>query len=216
MQQSALKAWPIIGVGASGGINMLTTYVIGKRAEAYFGLGPDKMDEWDEGLRALIGVDERKLASWLGETTRSSWDALSDGASSAGSAVVGAGQWVGGGIFAVGSGVAGGMYRAASATAGAGQRLVGLFRRDPSTGSGQADSPDEEPSDEPIKGVVAVLAPDNVTEEDVAETVRMAEETVQAAEAGEARGIFRIFNFWRKDEDEEGADLPEPRQVGGV
>ena len=43
--------------------HMVTTYAIGKRANAYFGLGPDAIDDPEARLLALPGVDERKLAA---------------------------------------------------------------------------------------------------------------------------------------------------------
>ncbi|NJL34321.1 MAG: hypothetical protein HC893_11220 [Chloroflexaceae bacterium] len=48
--------------------NVLATYIIGKRAQAYFGLGPEAMGDWGESLRAIVGVDERKIAGWVSET----------------------------------------------------------------------------------------------------------------------------------------------------
>lgn len=66
-------ALPFIGIAASAGTNMITTYIIGQRAQAYFNLGPEAMGDWGESIRAVTGVDERKLATWLSETTEQSW-----------------------------------------------------------------------------------------------------------------------------------------------
>lgn len=64
----AIKALPVVGMATSAGVNVVGTYLVGHRALAYFQLGPEAMADWHESLRALSGVDERKLASWLGET----------------------------------------------------------------------------------------------------------------------------------------------------
>lgn len=64
----AIRALPIAGMATSAGVNVVATYLVGHRALAYFQLGPEAITDWQESLRALSGVDERKLASWLGET----------------------------------------------------------------------------------------------------------------------------------------------------
>lgn len=66
VQKSLSKAIPFIGIAAAASANMLTTYVIGKRAHAYFSLGPDAVGDWAESVRAMTGVDERKITGWLG------------------------------------------------------------------------------------------------------------------------------------------------------
>lgn len=63
------KAIPVAGVAASAAANVLSTYLIGTRADAYFSQGPDAVGTWKESLRTLVGVDERKLAAWLADTT---------------------------------------------------------------------------------------------------------------------------------------------------
>ena len=127
-ERSIVKAIPFIGIAASGGTNIVSTYYIGKRAQAYFGLGPEAMDDWAESARALSGIDERKLVNWLTETTVNSWQSIQygvnrtkDGVVVAGkttgkvivlgtskvtSSVVDAGKWVGNGITAVSGSVA--------------------------------------------------------------------------------------------------------------
>lgn len=68
------KALPVVGVAASAGVNAITTYVVGQRARAYFSRGPDAVGDWADSLRALTGVDERRIARWLagrGATARS-------------------------------------------------------------------------------------------------------------------------------------------------
>jgi uncharacterized protein (DUF697 family) len=62
-----VKAIPFFGIAISAGANILTTYAIGKRANAYFALGPDAVGDWDSTFRAITGVDERKLVGWLSD-----------------------------------------------------------------------------------------------------------------------------------------------------
>jgi hypothetical protein len=62
-----VKAIPFFGIAISAGANILTTYAIGKRANAYFALGPDAVGDWDSTFRAVTGVDERKLVGWLSD-----------------------------------------------------------------------------------------------------------------------------------------------------
>lgn len=44
-RKSVTRAIPVIGVAASGGSNMLTTYIIGQRADAYFSRGPEAVGD---------------------------------------------------------------------------------------------------------------------------------------------------------------------------
>lgn len=87
-QKSVTKAIPVLGVAASAGTNMLSTYVIGRRAQAYFDLGPEAVGDWAESVRAISGMDERKLISWLAETTEHSWSLVRDRAHSAAGATI--------------------------------------------------------------------------------------------------------------------------------
>ena len=68
--RSLLKAIPVFGVVASAAVNVLLTTVIGRRAHAYFELGPEAVGDWGESVRALAGVDERRLVAWSGEALR--------------------------------------------------------------------------------------------------------------------------------------------------
>ncbi len=98
LAKTVLKALPVIGVAASAGTNVLSTYIIGQRADAYFRLGPDAVGSWADSLRAVTGVDERRLVSWLSDGSRSAGRAIAAGAGkaqSAGTAVLSAGQQVG-------------------------------------------------------------------------------------------------------------------------
>lgn len=76
-QKSLAGALPYVGIAASAGSNMITTYIIGQRARAYFNLGPEAVGDWGESIRAITGVDERTLATWLSETTEQSWKLIS-------------------------------------------------------------------------------------------------------------------------------------------
>ena len=65
--RAIVKAIPFVGIGVSAGANMVMTYVVGRRADAYFQLGEDQVGDWNASLRALTGMDERKLLGWLSE-----------------------------------------------------------------------------------------------------------------------------------------------------
>lgn len=116
-QKSVTKAIPVIGVCASAGTNILTTYVIGRRAQAYFSLGPEVVGDWGESVRAVTGVDERKITNWLAETTERSWGLVSDSAGGAAGAVIVAGK-------SAGEVVVGGAGKAGQAVAGVGKGLA--------------------------------------------------------------------------------------------
>jgi hypothetical protein len=73
-------ALPVIGVAASAGTNALSTYIIGQRAHAYFSRDTAAPGDWRDSLRAIAGVDERKLGTWLVDTRQRSWDTASSGA----------------------------------------------------------------------------------------------------------------------------------------
>lgn len=93
--KSVTKAIPILGVAASAGVNILSTYLIGQRAKAYFGLGPEAMGDWAETTRALTGVDTRPLTAWLVETTENSWKLVSQQMRSAKGVMLTAGKSLG-------------------------------------------------------------------------------------------------------------------------
>jgi len=65
--RAIVKAIPFVGIGVSAGANMIMTYLVGRRADAYFRLGEEHVGDWNESVRALTGIDERKLAGWLGD-----------------------------------------------------------------------------------------------------------------------------------------------------
>jgi hypothetical protein len=79
-EKSILKAIPVAGMIASAGTNVLSTYIIGQRADAYFRLGPEAVGTWADSLRAISGVDERKIGGWLAENSRIAGSAIATGA----------------------------------------------------------------------------------------------------------------------------------------
>ncbi len=95
VQKALAKAIPFIGITSSAGVNMLATYIIGKRAHAYFRLSPDEMGEWDESVRALTGMDERKLVDWLSEAVEYAWKLASGSFGNVAGVVISAGRFAG-------------------------------------------------------------------------------------------------------------------------
>jgi hypothetical protein len=59
------KAVPVAGILTSAGVNVVSTYLVGRRAQAYLRADPALADTWDDALRTLSGVDERELTRWL-------------------------------------------------------------------------------------------------------------------------------------------------------
>jgi uncharacterized protein (DUF697 family) len=132
-RKSVTKAIPVLGVAASAGANVLSTYIIGRRAQAYFSLGPEAMGDWGESVRAITGVDERKFSAWLIETTDRSWKLAGSSAQSAAAVVIVAGKSIGEVIVVgadkvgeaaagVGKGIARGAGTAAGAVVGVGKK----------------------------------------------------------------------------------------------
>ncbi len=58
-----VRAMPVIGMAASATTNAVMTYAIGKRAQAYFSLGPEAMHDWRASAGALTGINRELLAS---------------------------------------------------------------------------------------------------------------------------------------------------------
>ena len=77
-EKSIVKAIPVIGVVASAGTNVLSTYIIGQRADAYFRLGPEAMGSWADSLRTISGVDDRKIGRWVADNGKSAGSAITD------------------------------------------------------------------------------------------------------------------------------------------
>jgi len=82
--KSVMKVLPVIGVVASASTNVLSTYIIGQRADAYFRLGPDAVGSWSDSLRAITGVDERNVARLLADRGKTTGAAIAIGAGKAG------------------------------------------------------------------------------------------------------------------------------------
>ena len=64
-QRWLARAVPFAGIAAAAGVNAVSTYLIGARADALFSRGPESVGSWAESVRALSGLDERRLAAWL-------------------------------------------------------------------------------------------------------------------------------------------------------
>jgi hypothetical protein len=94
-RRSVAKAIPVIGVAASAGVNIVSTYIIGRRANAYFSLGEAEMNDWAENLRALTGVDERLISNWLSDAAWQSWGMISEGVKGIASTIRSAGNTTG-------------------------------------------------------------------------------------------------------------------------
>lgn len=122
IEKSFLKALPIVGVIASAGTNVLSSYVIGYRADAYFRLGPEHVGTWADSLRAISGVDERKLGRWLADSGKSAGRTAKSG-------VKFYKRWLAafwGAIFGFIGGVLGLIWRAILFIP---RKIMGLFRR---------------------------------------------------------------------------------------
>jgi len=86
--KAVARSLPLIGMGAAAGTNAATTYAIGRRAIGYFALGPDRMEDWGEALRAVSGVDERALVGWMSEAAEGTRALVGDGVRGAGNQVI--------------------------------------------------------------------------------------------------------------------------------
>jgi hypothetical protein len=116
-EKSILKALPVVGVIASAGTNALSTYIIGKRADAYFRLGPEAVGSWSDSLRAVTGLDERELGSWLAESGKATGSAIVSGVGMVSQAGKAAGEAVAGGASKM-AGVVGPALSSGAARAG--------------------------------------------------------------------------------------------------
>ena len=59
------KGVPFLGAATSAMANSATTTLIGRRADAYLRLPPDRTDEAEERLQVLTGIDPRRATAWL-------------------------------------------------------------------------------------------------------------------------------------------------------
>lgn len=94
-RRALAKSIPVLGIAASAGVNTVSTYLIGRRAQAYFSQDPALLAAWDDQVRALTGIDERQLAGWLAESAERSWRLASARMRRVTDAVIVAGQSAG-------------------------------------------------------------------------------------------------------------------------
>ena len=104
-----VKSLPIIGLIISAGTNVLTTYIVGQRADVYFRLGPEAVGSWRDSLWAITGVDEQKIKNWLAEGKDNAQTALSQGANRVEAAGQAAGGLVASGVKKAGRAARGGL-----------------------------------------------------------------------------------------------------------
>jgi hypothetical protein len=81
------KAIPVAGILTSAGVNVVSTYLVGRRAQAYLRADPSLAETWDDALRTLSGVDERELSKWLLASLDQAQGGLAQSAQRLGSAV---------------------------------------------------------------------------------------------------------------------------------
>jgi hypothetical protein len=93
--RAVTKSIPYLGVAASGGINLVATYLIGRRAQAYFSQDPLALVTLNDHVRTLTGVDERLLVSWLAGSTEQAWRLVSRQAQNTTGVVIVAGRSAG-------------------------------------------------------------------------------------------------------------------------
>jgi hypothetical protein len=137
-EKAVLKSIPVLGIAASGVANFIMTYIVGQRAQDYFTLGPESVEDFGESIRAIVGLDERKLISWLTEATENAWqlvngsihrtaDAVLVAGKSAGELVVvkagEAGDAVSRLVSNTGKGIAAGAQTASDAVVGTGRKM---------------------------------------------------------------------------------------------
>jgi hypothetical protein len=89
------KAIPIAGIMTSAAVNVVSTYLVGRRAQAYLRADPALGESWDDALRTLSGVDERELARWLFASLDQAQGGLTQSAQRLGGAIGAAGRTVG-------------------------------------------------------------------------------------------------------------------------
>lgn len=89
------KAIPVAGILTSAAVNVVSTYLVGRRAQAYLRADPSLADTWDEALRTLSGVDERELTRWLVASLDQGMGGLTASAQRIGAAIGSAGRSAG-------------------------------------------------------------------------------------------------------------------------
>ncbi len=217
-EKSITKAIPVIGVAASAGSNILFTYVIGQRAQAYFSLGPAAVGDWGESLRAVTGMDERKITGWLAETTERSWSLVRRSVHNGAGAVIVAGKSAGE-VVAVTAGKAG------EAVAGVGRGIA----EGVSTGAGAVADWGKRAGDDMASGVKkageTVSGTGRRTRTAIASRARKARDTISGAGrrvgagvAGVRKRVARPFKALKRKkragEEEQPAEEAEPSTAG--
>ena len=84
------KAIPFVGMAASASTNAVMTYIIGKRAQKYFSLGPAAMEDWQASAAAITGLNRDLIVNGAkkgGELAKSVGGTAVSGAKKAGSAI---------------------------------------------------------------------------------------------------------------------------------
>lgn len=62
-EKSLVRAIPLIGIIASAGANVLSTYIMGQRAKRYFSLGADAVGNWSDYVQVSVERVVRLLQS---------------------------------------------------------------------------------------------------------------------------------------------------------
>lgn len=135
-QKWLATALPFIGVAANSSTNALATYIIGQRAKVYFKEGPEAVASWQDSLRTLVGMDERKLTDWLAETSGKTWEGITQGVQSASEVIAAGASKTAEGVTGLGETVGAGLSSAASGVKTAAQTSVEFVK---DTGSSLAD-----------------------------------------------------------------------------
>lgn len=184
-QKWVSHALPVLGVAASAGTNVLSTYIIGQRARAYFGRNPEQMTDWSDNLRAITGVDERRIGGWVTLQGQQSWatvngfaetigntsrDAFGYAADQAGGLLGSVGEGlssVGEGLSSVGGGLVAGAQATLTTASAVGDRIRGLVMRtdQPESDADAADN-QELNANEPGAADAAPDDPDSPIEND--------------------------------------------------
>ena len=191
-EKAVAKAIPYLGVAASAGTNAASTYVIGRRAQAYFSLGPEHMDTWQDSLRAVTGINEQEIAQWLSTSTESSWNMLKQGSKNAAGSVIVAGKSTGTAVVVY-------TQKASNAIANSSSRMVSAVTgrvKNIQPFSRWRNSDDPGPPEEEQTVIGYVGAGDTISESD----------DQQAGYIQKVKGVFA----WRPESWKKDTDEPEP------
>jgi hypothetical protein len=195
-RRSVAKAIPVIGVGASAGVNVVSTYLIGRRANAYFSLGEAEMGDWVESLRALTGVDERRIATWLGDAAWQSWNMIGEGVKGITSSIRSAGDTTGNFLVDAGRDLVGWSHRVGQRMWAGGDALgdyVLWWRRDAADEppflleAGQSTGAADHPAEPIPEQVVAVIGASDQSAQEAGAQWQEAQLTVDDDGEGQRR-----------------------------